>query len=271
MRAGDHFLFGLERVPMVPVFEPMSWRHIRAVMDYDLPVPEKCLLVVIGYFANHKTDQCYPAVETLAASAGFADARSVRRVLARLVEKGHVKINRRRDEVKGDLSNTYEILYPEATSEIIKAVAGTDSKSSPPADPVVAESPPGADSGPPKPKESLQVPKRVASKGKLKGKTSRYSKEAEQVWVIYPRKENKPAAMKKIEPAIKEHGLELILKQVTAWAESWDERAKAEGDGCRKFIQHPTTWFNNERYLEDSKDWFPIKNKKRKVDHSAGF
>ena len=91
------------------------------------------------------------------------------------------------------------------------------------------------------------------------------------MWAIYPRKENKPAAMKKIEPAIKEHGLELILRQVTAWAESWDERAKVEGEGKRKYIQHPTTWFNQERYLEESSDWFPIKNKKRKVDHGKGF
>jgi len=71
---------------------------------------------------------------------------------------------------------------------------------------------------------------------------------AESIYQEYPRKVSKPAALKAIKKALKNHPAEFLLEKVKAYASAtgWKERS---------FIPHPATWFNGNRWEDDPAEW----------------
>ena len=92
---------------------------------------------------------------------------------------------------------------------------------------------------------------------------------AERIYAAYPRKVARGAAIKAINAAIKllartcsSNGDDVaawLLVKVEAYAAS-DEgkgrlRLNGQPDSPMKCIPYPATWFNQERYLDDPKEW----------------
>lgn len=77
--------------------------------------------------------------------------------------------------------------------------------------------------------------------------TTEVDKLAESIYQYYPKKVGKPAAIKAIKKAIKKHGADVVASRTCAYA-----KAIGEAD---QFTPHPSTWFNQERYMDDPKTW----------------
>jgi len=74
---------------------------------------------------------------------------------------------------------------------------------------------------------------------------------AESIYAAYPRKVAKPAALRAITSALKTTSAADLLAKTTAYAEavaSWP-------DADAKFVPHPATWYNQQRYLDDPSEW----------------
>lgn len=73
-------------------------------------------------------------------------------------------------------------------------------------------------------------------------------KQCEEIYEMYPRKEARAKAITAIEKALKKTTREILIEAVSAFA-----KAKAGSDS--KFIPHPATWFNEERWKDDRSNW----------------
>ena len=72
---------------------------------------------------------------------------------------------------------------------------------------------------------------------------------AEKIYQAYPRKIGKGAAIKAITKALTKIGpYELLCKVV-------DYRTATAWQQNRSLIPHPATWINQERWLDDPKEW----------------
>ena len=71
------------------------------------------------------------------------------------------------------------------------------------------------------------------------------------IYALYPRKEGRAAALKAIEKAIKTDGYAVVMEATEAYAKA----VSMWPDGDRRFIPHPATWFNQQRYLDDRTAW----------------
>jgi len=72
-----------------------------------------------------------------------------------------------------------------------------------------------------------------------------------QIYNEYPRKVGKLAALKAIEKAMATSVFAELLNATTAYRNAtncWSTEKQS-------FIPHPTTWFNQGRYLDDPKTW----------------
>ena len=81
-----------------------------------------------------------------------------------------------------------------------------------------------------------------------KGKDFHASNDAEEIYRLYPRKEARADALKAIEKALRKVSAELLKEAVSAFAEA--KRGQES-----KFIPHPATWFNGERWTDDRATW----------------
>lgn len=100
-------------------------------------------------------------------------------------------------------------------------------------------------------------------KDKDKDKDSEPAVTADQVYDAYPRKEARPKAIEAIKKAAAkldasgpidghENGMSFLLDRARTYAECvarWSPEDRAQ------YAPHPTTWFNQERYLDDPKNW----------------
>jgi hypothetical protein len=72
------------------------------------------------------------------------------------------------------------------------------------------------------------------------------------IYAAYPRKVGKDAALKAITTRIKEGvATEHLLERVNAFSDAvsrWPKHA-------RRFIPHPSTWFNEGRFEDDPAEW----------------
>jgi hypothetical protein len=68
------------------------------------------------------------------------------------------------------------------------------------------------------------------------------------IYKFYPRKVGKPAAIKAIKRALMRFSYELVLEKTKAYA-----TARAGED--QQFTPHPATWFNQQRFNDDSSTW----------------
>lgn len=93
----------------------------------------------------------------------------------------------------------------------------------------------------------------------------------EQIYSAYPRKENRPSALRAIQKALlgQDMSAERLLGITQAYAQATDQWPKDE----RKFIPHPASWFNGERYRDDPKEWqenaIPESEKSEYNEHNA--
>jgi len=90
-------------------------------------------------------------------------------------------------------------------------------------------------------------------KGIGKGNSKKqYSKEtiedAEKLYLVYPRHENKKTAVESICKALDKISFDVLFEKVSIYAECMKNAEK-------QFIPHPSTWFNQERWDDDIKDW----------------
>ena len=108
----------------------------------------------------------------------------------------------------------------------------------------VCDEPPAAD---------CPFPPEVAKKVKRERKTSIEQVELERIYSAYPRKENRPAALRAIGKALSGSGMtaEHLLEITQAYAKATDRWPEDE----LRFIPYPATWFNGERYNDDPKNW----------------
>ena len=81
-----------------------------------------------------------------------------------------------------------------------------------------------------------------------KGKDFHASNDAEEIYRLYPRKEARADALKAIEKALRKVSAEVLKEAVAAFA-------KAQEGNQTKFIPHPASWFNAERWTDDRAAW----------------
>lgn len=76
---------------------------------------------------------------------------------------------------------------------------------------------------------------------------------AEDIYLAYPRHIGRGAAIKAIQKALKmpKFAPTYLLAKTQAYAAAVAKWPKDE----RKFVPHPATWFNQERYLDDPAEW----------------
>ena len=94
------------------------------------------------------------------------------------------------------------------------------------------------------PRTSNEHPKRTSKEHK----SEKTGKQAEEIYQAYPRKVAKPAAMKAIEKALKKSSFNDLMAAVREYAKSRDGEDP-------NFTPHPATWFNQERWNDDRKEW----------------
>ncbi len=75
--------------------------------------------------------------------------------------------------------------------------------------------------------------------------------DAEKVYVLYPRRQGKKAALKAIENALKSKTVGELCEACNAFADATGRWPA----GDEKFIPHPATWFNQGRYDDDRSTW----------------
>lgn len=94
-------------------------------------------------------------------------------------------------------------------------------------------------------------------------------KESELIYAEYPRKIGKAVAVKAIDKALKSgENFEGLLSKTMAYAKAVLEWS----DENKKFIPHPSTWYNAERYNDDQSEWVRETEDKKsgEIDHFAG-
>ena len=79
-------------------------------------------------------------------------------------------------------------------------------------------------------------------------KTVVYMDQVEEVFKLYPRRVGKKPATDPIKEAIRNHGYEFILEKTKAYSE-------ARKDLEMEFTPHPSTWFRQERFMDDPATW----------------
>lgn len=68
---------------------------------------------------------------------------------------------------------------------------------------------------------------------------------AESIYQEYPKKVAKPSALRAIRKALKKHTAAFLIAKVKEYAE------KVKGKD-RQYIPHPASWFNDERFKDES-------------------
>lgn len=93
------------------------------------------------------------------------------------------------------------------------------------------------------------------------------SAQAITVYEAYPIKVGRGAALPKIEIAIRTHGFEKILEATKAYAEATATWRESD----REYIPNPATWFNQQRYLDDRREWFKKSARPMNIPRTGSF
>ena len=101
--------------------------------------------------------------------------------------------------------------------------------------------------------------------------TSKDDEQVEALYAAYPRKIGKPAALTSIRKALKREAAKAdlgmtpaaLLAKTRLWATACQQRTAEEPDSA-KYIKHPSTWFNQQCYLEPAAEW-GIKSKPKSL------
>ncbi len=85
------------------------------------------------------------------------------------------------------------------------------------------------------------------SKKHLNNFGPKLEQQAEEIYKIYPKKVGKPSAIQAIKKAINKDGFKHILEKTQLYAKQYN--------GESRYIPHPSTFFNQERYNDDPSEW----------------
>ena len=88
----------------------------------------------------------------------------------------------------------------------------------------------------------------VVREAKPASKAELAAHQAELIYLAYPRRVARGAAIQAIQRALKEHSFQWLMQRVEKY------KACVQGSS-KKFIPHPATWFNQARYDDDESDW----------------
>lgn len=81
--------------------------------------------------------------------------------------------------------------------------------------------------------------------------------DAERVYLLFPKKVGKEAALAAITKALKKHPTEYVLDKTNQFARcvaDWPMSYRYFNDGADR-CPHPSTWFNEGRYEDDPSEW----------------
>jgi hypothetical protein len=89
--------------PSEPEEERMSSEFVKAVLRCDLSAPAKNVARAMAWYANSKTGDMFPSIETLARDTGYS-TRNIHAIIQKLVEKGILRRVRRKGTKHGYVS-----------------------------------------------------------------------------------------------------------------------------------------------------------------------
>ena len=95
--------------------------------------------------------------------------------------------------------------------------------------------------------KSLGEPIQKKSKKHLNNSGPELEQQAEEIYKIYPKKVGKPSAIQAIKKAINKDGFKHILEKTKLYTKQYN--------GESRYIPHPSTFFNQERYNDDPSEW----------------
>jgi len=199
-----------------------------------------------------KDGACFPKQETLAVELGVSE-RTANEYVRTLVRLGLIET----DRPGRGLSNRYFFLdhpwiyecRPEAPSNSVqepqepsapnrKNSSGQERQE--PSAPYTKEN-----------QGEMNQRKRVFPHSPPKGDSVRdpgsTSSQEEQIYDAYPKKVGRPAALRAIRRALAKHPFDFLLECTRRYAQTCNSPAD--------FIPHPSTWFNQERFNDDSATW----------------
>jgi len=190
----------------------MSIKCLNQALNQQGLTPTKKFILVI--LGNYADEQgtCYPSYRHIADIVGLADTKGVQRAIKEFEQMGLLYIEHRKAENGGNTSNRYHLRLGEGV-----------------------ETPKGAKAW----KERVEKPTNTKDNTKDK-----YNDAFLEFWSLYPRKLGKKMAYKSFIKFDEKH-----YNKIVYGAGRFAESQKATEV---RFIPHPTTWLNQERWL----DWF---------------
>lgn len=221
----------------------MSNRHLALVRKLDgIKGPPRAVLNVLADHANDNGTS-WPSWKTLQNESGFGRS-TVHAALRDLKRRGVVSWANRRGE-SGDLTSNVYTLNVDGGSppDGLGGVREVDGSSPGGGRRSIKEAPDGSIS-----EASLFPGEILPAPGPTPSKTKQLHELAESIYQDYPRKKNKPDAIKAILKAMKGNDPKMLLAMVKEYAKAitWKEL---------QFIPYPATWFNNECFNDDPKEW----------------
>lgn len=199
----------------------------------EIGMTNKFVLLALADYAD-KDGLCFPSQATLGDKVALSE-RTIRTCLADLETKGLIS-RTPRSSTEGRRSDLIQLELPESCNR----------KDLPVAQPEVGDTCNRQKAPTP---TGNQLP--VATKGVInQSDITPQSALAEEVYKAYPRKTARPTAIKAILRAMKQVPFEDLLRLTKDYAEAV-RRSGAE----LRFIPHPATWYNQERWADDRREW----------------
>ncbi len=230
----------------------MSFKALSWAWDANTETAgRKLVLVGLAQFANEK-NECWPSQKTLAERT-LQSERTVREHLSWLEDAGFIRRSHRGRE--GCYETDRIVLN---LSRLHPIQAETQRQISPTADFADGEKPhvPAADFAggqrqisPPNLQD--ESPDRTTTPYSPPVAVDRVEKEVEEIYAAYPLKVGKGQALKAIRAALKIAGFEELLAATQAFADA----VATVPESRRRFIKHPSTWFNGQCWLDDRSTW----------------
>jgi hypothetical protein len=174
------------------------------------------LFVELALHANRNTNEAWPSRSRLAKRLEVS-VDTVDRRMAELVGIGAVKKTLRRDE-RGPHSSLYLVAY--------------------------ARPPLGTDAAPPSRTDAAQNYKNLEPEPR----TIKNMPEFDEFWAIYPRKVGKGKARSAFDAALQKTDAKTLIAAAEIYASS------VAGADDSRFIAHPTSWLNGERWEDEYED-----------------
>lgn len=210
---------------------------------------------VLCHFWSRGQGRCFPALDTIADCCGI-NVKTAKRTVKELENLG-LATRRKRKAPGIRFSNEYILTGPKGTP-----VKNQPAQKEPPLT-GPKETPPNRPKGDPgnvQPLKGTPLKENIsfdddcqAGDFKLFPETElepfiSKNQLAESIYLEYPRKVKKPKAIESILKAFKTNSPDHLLERTKAYAAAigWQER---------RYIPHPTTWFNSEQFNDDPIEW----------------